>query len=195
MADHSSRRSITASILISLFFLYSCFPDHYDLHRISGDVGLTPGIAAPLAYGTLSIEDILNRVDTNSYVRQFDDSLLYLTYVENLMSYPASEVIDIPDQQFLQLFISPDINIPAWLFSSMGDTVNFTKEKNSEFIFTHNERIDSIHVKTATLNINVSSSFRQTGILTIHSDHILVDGKPFREVIQISDDIRPFQFQ
>jgi len=162
-------------------------PNHYDLNNIDDEIELNPGIAAPLAYGSLTINDILEKADSNGYVRQFDDSLLYLTYYEDLMSYPASDIVDIPDQDFLEIFLSPDINIPEWLISAMGDTVRFTKQKDSQFVTTHNERLDSIHVKTATLNVNVSSSFRQTGILTIHSDHIKLNGEPFKEVVQISD--------
>ncbi len=187
MKDLLTRSYLTAGVIFALTLLSSCFPDNYDLNNISDEFEITPGIAAPLAYGTLTIEDLLNRVDTNGYVRQFDDSLLYLTYYQDLWSYPASEVVEIPDQDFIELFISPDINIPEWLISALGDTVHFTKQKSSEFVFTHNERVDSIHVKTATLNIQVESSFKQTGILNIHSDNILVDGEAFRKEIQISD--------
>ena len=187
MVKHSTRNYITAGIFTALLFLYSCFPDNYDFNKISNDFELTPGIATPLAYGTLTIEDLLNKIDSGSYVKQFDDSLLYLTYYEDLMSYPASDIVDIPDQDFAEIYISSDINIPEWLISAMGDTVKFSKEKNGEFVFTHNERIDSINIKTATLNIDVTSTFKQTGILTIHSDNILIDGEPFREVVQISD--------
>ncbi len=188
------RTCTTAVAITALVFLFSCMPDHYDLNRFSTEIELTPGIATPLAYGTLSIEDILDHADSNSYVKHFDDDLLYLTYYKELMSYPASEIVDIPDQDFIEIFISPDINIPAWLISAMGDTVNFTKVKNAEFVFTHNERLDSVNVKTATLNINVTSSFKQTGILTIHSDHLLIGGKPFRKVVQISDPSGNFSY-
>ncbi len=183
-----SKRPVTLLIVIAgLAFLFSCIPDHYDPDKLSDEISLSPSIAAPLAYGTLSVEDMIDLSDSNSYVKHFDDSLLYITYYENLMSYPASEVIDIPDQNFLEMFISPDINIPSWLISTLGDTVEFTKTKSAEFVFSHHERIDSINVKTATLNIDVKSTFRHTGILTIHSDHVLIDGEPFHEVIQISD--------
>jgi hypothetical protein len=68
-----------------------------------------------------------------------------------------------------------------------GATIEFTKEKNGEFVFDNNERIDSIHVRTATLSIHVTSSFKHTGVLNITCDNILFNGEPFSEQIAISD--------
>lgn len=167
--------------------LASCLPDYFDFNKISDEIEISPGIAAPIVYGSLTMSDLLQEFDETGYVQKFDDSLLYITYSEELLSYPASEVVNIPDQTFLQFFISSDVDIPAWALSGIGETVTFTKEKSGEFVFTNNERIDSIRLKTTTLTINVSSSFKHTGVLTIYSDNILINGESFEEVIQISD--------
>jgi len=167
--------------------IYSCLPDYFDLNKISDEIEISPGIAAPIAFGSLSMADLLDELDETGYINTFDDSLLYITYSEEVLSFPASEVVEIPDQQFLEFFISSDIAIPSWLVSGMGDTITFLKEQNGDFQFNNNERIDSIYIKTTNIGIHVESSFKHTGILTISSDFIIIDGEPFHEVIQISD--------
>jgi hypothetical protein len=50
--------------------------------------------------------DIINEVDTENFVLQDPvDSLLYISYSDDLLSYKASDVVEIPDQDFIQLFI------------------------------------------------------------------------------------------
>ena len=186
-----------AAIIISgsLLFLHSCLDPGWDFERFSDEIVLSPGVAAPLAYGSLSLADILNEVDSSDYVKEFEDNLLYITYAEGLFSYPANEVVNIPNQSFLEFFIESEIGLaPEWIGSGPGDTVRFQKNKDGVFMFENNEKIDSIHVKTMDLVIDVHSSFEHKGILTITSENILVDGEPFREVIQISDAFGNFNY-
>jgi hypothetical protein len=111
-ARGKSWNSMLVIIAVSMFVgLTSCFDSNYDLNNISDDFELTPGIAIPLAYGSLTLENILNEIDSVDFVKQFpEDSLLYIIYSKNLLSYKASEVIDIPDQDFLQIFINSDVS-------------------------------------------------------------------------------------
>ncbi|MFW5877947.1 MAG: hypothetical protein ACOCUP_02425 [bacterium] len=177
-------------IFISFFLLFtnSCLDPEWDFEKFSDEVVLTPGIAAPLVHGTLSLDQVLNKLDGTNYVKRFDDSLLYISYANRVISYPANEVVEIPNQNFLEFFIESDVALsPEWIGAEVGDTVSFHKDKSGEFSFPNNERIDSIHIKTMDLVIDVQSSFKHTGILTITSENILVDGEAFQEVIQISD--------
>ena len=171
-----------------MIFTYSCLDPEWDFEKFSDEVVLTPGVAAPIAYGSLSLDQVLNKIDGTNYVKRFDDSLLYISYANRLFSYPANEVVEIPNQTFLEFFIESDVALsPEWISAGLNDTVRFHKEKNGEFEFANNERIDSMHIKTMDMVINVQSSFKHTGVLTITSENILLNGEPFQEVIQISD--------
>ncbi|MFW5644412.1 MAG: hypothetical protein ACOCZL_00730 [Bacteroidota bacterium] len=177
-------------IIISLFmfFTYSCLDPEWDFEKFSDEVVLTPGLAAPIAYGSLSLDEVLNEIDGTNYIKRFDDSLLYISYSNQLFSYPANEVLAIPTQNFMQFFIESDVALsPEWISSALDDTVRFIKDKSGEFEFSNNEKIDSMHIKDMDLVINVESSFKHSGVLSITSDAILVNGEPFQEVIQISD--------
>ncbi len=189
-----NKNRITLRIFIFLLtsafmiFTYSCLDPEWDFEKFSDEVVLTPGVAAPIAYGSLSLDQVLNEIDGTNYVKRFDDSLLYISYANRLFSYPANEVVEIPNQTFLEFFIESDVALlPEWISAGLNDTVRFHKEKNGEFEFANNERIDSMQIKTMDMVINVQSSFKHTGILTISSENILVNGEPFQEVIQISD--------
>lgn len=171
-----------------LIFMNSCLDPEWDFERVSDEVILTPGVAAPLFYGTLELGDMVDLVDITNRVKRFDDSLLYLSYATGLISFPANEIVDIPNQTFLEFFIDSEIALsPEWIASDVNDTVSFQKNKNGVFVFENNEKIDSIHVKTMDLVIDVQSTFKHTGILTITSQSILIDGQPFQDIVQISD--------
>ncbi|MGC9343924.1 MAG: hypothetical protein ACP5E3_14565, partial [Bacteroidales bacterium] len=182
-------RSVAAIFITTSFILMSsCLDPKWDFERVSDEVVLTPGIAAPLFYGNLELGDMVDLIDITNSVKRFDDSLLYISYATGLISFPANEIVPIPNQTFLEFFIDSDIALaPEWIGSDVNDTVSFRKNRDGVFIFENNERIDSIHVKTMDLVIDVRSTFKHTGILTITSESILIDGEPFQDVVQISD--------
>jgi hypothetical protein len=190
------RRLIGAFIITgSLIFSNSCLDPGWDFERVSDEIVLSPGIAAPLFYGSLGLGEMVERLDITGSIKEFDDGLLYLSYAQGLISFPANEIIDIPNQTFLEFFIDSDIALdPVWLGADINDTVSFQKNKDGVFVFENNERLDSIHVKTMDMVIDVRSSFKHTGILTITSENIIIDGAPFQDVVQISDPSGNFSY-
>ena len=183
-------RIITGLFVASaLFGLNSCTDDGWDFSKISDEILLTPELAAPIAYGNLSLLDLLNEVDTGDYVKEFDDSLLYIAYAEDLFSYPVQDVMIIPDQNFLELFIEAEVGIiPFWSLNPVGDTVSFDKSQDGEFNFENSERMDSVYIKTMDLEINVSSTFKHKGFIILGSDSIVLDNIAYEEFIPITTD-------
>ena len=178
-----------------IFGLTSCFDSNYDFNNISDEVELTPGISIPVAFGSLKLDDILNEIDTGDFVKQFaEDSLLYVTYSTNLFSYKASEVIDVPDQNFLQLFIGADIAATTILPVPVGESITFSKNKDGEFVFSNGEKIDSINMKSVRMFIDVTSSFHHTGKLIISSNNVIINGVPFSKEIPISSATGTFTY-
>ena len=172
-------------VIVSLLTINSCLDDRYDFNRISDEIEILPGLAAPVAFGSLSIADILMEVDKDNDVREFDDNLLYVCYSDKLVSFRASEIIDIPDQTFLEIYLDSEFSFPFGF--PPGLTIELSKQKKGEFIFYNNERIDSIFPKQTSLLIEVNSSFKHSGSLTISSPNVFISGDTLSEIITIAD--------
>ncbi len=191
-------------IVSMLVGLTSCIDKNY-FSNISDDVELTPGFALPLAHGSLALDDLLTKLDTTSIINQTSDSLLYIYYSADLFSYLASDVIDIPDQDFLKFNIGPVIPAAFVIPGAIGDTITeitipfigtvipLKYDQDLEFTFDNGERIDSVILKNIRMFINVKSTFQNELILDFHTDNITVDGKPWRKRIPISGSVAVFE--
>lgn len=199
MKAHGKSWNITITIMLVsiLVGLSSCIDKNY-FSNISDEVELTPGFALPFAHGSLSIDDLLTKLDSTNIIDQDNDSLLYIFYKADLFSYLASEVINIPDQNFVKFSIAPPI--PAeFALPGIGDTIREitipfvgTKiplgfDQNLEFTFEHGERIDSVVLKNLRMKIDVTSTFQNELFLDFHADNIKVGGKPWRKIIPLSN--------
>ena len=169
-------------------FFNSCLDDRYDFNKLSDEIQINPKLTLPVAFGSLTVKDILNEADDENNVKEYDDKLLYITYSEKLLSYLASEIINVPDQHFTTIRIDSTLNIPDWLSGELGESVNIRRERNVEFVFSNNERLDSLFLRHTVMHIELTSTFRHTGTLTITSPDIKNNnGTPFSTIIQIGD--------
>ena len=182
----SLKRFLKLLILPSLIFAaISCnneqFTSDYD-----STVKWEGAIEAPLVYGKLSLKDLLEEFDTTGYVSEDSTGFLYAAYSKDT-TLRAPDLIQIPDQQFLQVFFRIDSSIPASYLDLLGDTIPFSQEKGFKFEHFRDERLDSIKIKDGEMQIYVRSTIKHTGILTISSDHVRLNGQSYHEVIMISD--------
>jgi len=187
-----------ASMIVGLS---SCLDPKYDLTDISSEFEISPEVAIPLAFGSLSLDDLLNQLDSNQVINQYSDSLLYIYYSDSLFSYNASELIPIPDQDFLQFDLSPSIPVAFTFPNAIGDTISeivlppllggtiipLLFEQELEFSFSNNERIDSLLLESMNMHIEINSTFQNKLLLDFHTGNIVVDGSDFREVIELDN--------
>ncbi len=175
-------------LLAGGLMLTTCYKDYYDLDRLSDEIELQLQLVAPLIYGSMSMDDIVERVDSQGYANEFDDGFIYLIYSDTVFSMRADTLVDLPDQFYTKYYIDSDIEIPIWIGSEVGDTVPFYQSEKFEFELDGNDRMDSILIKGGQIVIDVRSTFRHAGILTISSSQILnTDLDTFSTIIVISD--------
>ncbi|MCK5135314.1 MAG: hypothetical protein KAR19_05955 [Bacteroidales bacterium] len=175
-------------LLAGGLMLTTCHKDYFDLNKLSDEIELQLQLVAPLIYGSMSLDDIVERVDSQGYANEFDDGFIYLVYSDTAFSMRADTMVDIPDKFYTEYYIDSDIDIPIWIGSEIGDTVSFYKSELFAFELDGNDRVDSILIKGGQIVIDVMSSFRHAGILTISSGQILnVDRDTFSTIIEISD--------
>lgn len=174
-------------LLIGTLLLTTCHKDYFELDKLSDEIELEPTLVAPLINGSMTLEDIVERVDTLGFTRVDNDSLIYIVYEDTAFSVRADTLVDVPDKFNTETYIDSDINIPIWIGSAVGDTVPFFKSELFSFELDGNDRVDSILIKGGQIVIDVMSSFEHKGLLTISSSQILnVDRDTFATTIDIS---------
>jgi hypothetical protein len=158
------------------------------------DILWEPGYNGPVAYGNFTLKDILEvmldtaELELDVEIDEDSTNLYYVAYSDHITSIRADEWIELPDQNFPNVyFYRPEVTIPAAVLGNTGDTIYKVKIEQFDFVTEHNERIDSIFLKTGNLSTNTFSTLRHTGWLIIHSDRIKVGNEFYRDSIAISD--------
>jgi hypothetical protein len=186
-------RHIYLFILLSAFIIPSCVPDEYT-KDYNTDVLWTPTYNGPIAFGNFTMKDILDEMldtaelETDIEINEDSTNLYYIVYSDHIKSIRADEWIDIPDQNFPDVyFYRSSVDIPAAVLGNTGDTIYKIKIEKFDFVTQHNERIDSIFLAAGNLNTNTYSTLHHTGWLIIHSDQIKIGDEFYRDSISISD--------
>lgn len=174
-----------------VLFAVSCIKDTLDMNRFSKSIEISPGLAMPVGYGSLSIDDMLKRFNNTGYVKTDSSGLIYFAYSSDFFSIPANSAFQIPNQIYNQFFIRSEVPVPVLI--PVSDSVVLEKVNNYAFNFGQNEKIDSMVVKAGTLQYNFLSSFRNIGNLEIRSTGILKGGKPYYKKVQVSSETGNYQ--
>ncbi len=151
------------------------------------DVEYTPSFKGPIAYGELSLEDILNRFDTTGLIYANPDGLINFAYTGKVNRISAAEWLTINPQQFKEILLSSPGDLTPLLFeAAVAQPIKISDDY--EFVFDNGERIDSIQLNQGNLEIIVESSIRHTSVINLSSSNIYKEGgDTLNEIIQISD--------
>ncbi len=107
-------------LLMSILFLVIACIDQKDYNLNSVEVH--PSVAFPIAFGTLTIQDLLKSKDS-LYVKVYPDDLVYLEYSRELVSHDIRDLFTIPDKSINQSFAIPQGTIPAHNRDIRSDSV------------------------------------------------------------------------
>ncbi|MCK4746486.1 MAG: hypothetical protein KAT15_05600, partial [Bacteroidales bacterium] len=136
------------------------------------------GYEGPLIYGSLNLKDLLDEYDTTGYVSEDNTGLLYAAYSKDTV-LTAPGMLEIPDQEFIQVFFRVDSTIPGWYLDLLPKPIMDTIDKGFEFERTGDERLDSVHIKAGEMRIYVRSTIRHQGILNISSEQVFLNGERY----------------
>ena len=102
-----------------LFVAVSCINrKDYDLHSVD----VSPSMVFPLAYGDLTIQDILKGNDSVN-IKVYPDDLVYLEYSSTLISEDIRDQFSIPDKSINQSFKIPGGPIPPHSQDIRSDSI------------------------------------------------------------------------
>jgi len=159
-------------VLAGIALISSCQKEYFDLKKLSDEVEVQAQLVAPVIYGSLNMEDLVAYLDSGGYAHEFDDGLIYLAYSDTVIHAMADTMIDIPDDLNTEIYLDPEVNIPEFIGSEIGDIVHFPKSKFIAFRLEGDDRVDSLRVKGGEILVKVNSSFKHDGYVNISSDQI-----------------------
>lgn len=172
------------SLLLAIVLIAaSCIKDEIDLGNISNKMYWNPKLGVPVAYGNLTLEDLIQKIDSNNNVRQDPDKFLTLVYSNNLFSGTAGEILKISNQNFNEVLLSSSFSLPPM---PSQDTIVLNRPAKYSFLFQYGEVIDSLKIKAATMAFNISSTYKHLGTLRITVPKLLKNNKPFEITIDIN---------
>ena len=166
-----------------LFIFNQCMQDEYDLNKLDDEIEINSGFLTPAAFGSLTLKDIINELDSSSFISTDPDGLLFITYQDSLFSYIADDLLEIPSQDFIEFFIESDFTIPpGW---GVGQTISLDRSQNFPFSFSNGEQLDSVILDQGSMVFNITSEFKHTGQIIITCPNIRLDDIPFTKTIPI----------
>ncbi|MBI5218175.1 MAG: hypothetical protein HY958_04520 [Bacteroidia bacterium] len=168
---------VLSGILLTAYF-NSCKKDDFDFRKISGTMDWNPSFVFPVAYGSLSMRDILRDYDTTNLFHWESTGLLYVMYNSMIGQFSAYDKFYMENQYISESVSSADLSLTG--FDHAGATVQFTKTENKTItFFPADAQIDSALIKSSTLVMNITSTFHHPGSVTIIFPSITKNGIPY----------------
>lgn len=143
-------------------------------------------IALPLVNSTFYVSDIFE-IGDNSILEYIDvnEGLLGITYTGTILSYDASEIIEVSDQNFDNSIIYPDPGLPVSVTDTIYQSVIFELDFESQNL----DGVEAKHLKmlAGNLDLTVNSNIAYLSNIEIQIPHMKKNGL----IYQFSSDIQP----
>lgn len=138
-----------AFVLVGILTLTSCLDNKdYTLDTLT----LTPSVALPVAFGDISLQDLISNKDS-TYLRAYSDGLLYLYYSQKLASQDIRSLFTLPNNSYPISFSIPAGTLPAQSSDSPPVVITQTLDLNLS-----PEQLSEILLKSGTLNYTMALS-------------------------------------
>lgn len=163
---------------ISLIFSLAC-TEKYDFDKLSKQIVYDPHIDAPLIKGSLTAADLFPEDD--SIVKTNGDTVVLVFREDTLYYIDVNDFSGIPKQDTSNHLVISAVPYPVLPFETLTiDTV-----ENYNLTLEHGMRLDSVFTNDGVIMIEIRSSFRHTGVITIYSPDVIIDGQPFQKDFNI----------
>jgi hypothetical protein len=178
------------SVVFLFLFFNSCIKENVNLDKISDESQINGTISLPLAHGEFTMKDIIESQDSFSMVKYYTnpsmDSMLYMLYNTTILSKTAGDFVILKDQNFIKEIKCTDPGFPVSYPIAYKDSNYRYFGVTDESGVTHGEEIDSLILKAGTLNIQVKSTFYNTGTLKIIAPNLTKNGAPLQVTVPIN---------
>ena len=118
-------------------------------------------VAIPLVSAEIDVEDMLER-DTGDIISTGADGELFLAYVTPPTSINASEIVDIPEQNF-----SISVNPATQNLPSLNNSISYIDTSINTFTFPSGEELTSIDFSQGILTIEIDNNLSHQVVVNI----------------------------
>ncbi|PLX17457.1 MAG: hypothetical protein C0599_13635 [Salinivirgaceae bacterium] len=177
---------ITLVAILSIWFIKGCIDDNFELDKLNMHTENEGIWGIPLVKTSFVMEDLVNIVDTTGFVDTDDEGLILLVYTDTGYSATAREEIVFPDQSYDTLFNEQDYQNAGGF---QGGLVTMSKA-NINYLFiaaAANQLLDSMYIESSLLDIDIRSTFKYQGSVTLTFPELKKDGVAYQKVIPIND--------
>lgn len=159
---------------ISLLIMLAC-TEKYDFDKLSKQIVYDPHVDAPLIKGSLTAADLFPEDD--SIVKTSGDTIILVFREDTLYYLDVNDFSGIPDQDTSNHLVISAVPYPVLPFDSL--TIDTTE--NYYLTLEHGMRLDSVFTNDGFIMIEISSTFRHTGVITIYCPDVIIDGQVFQK--------------
>jgi len=139
----------------------------------------SPTWTIPLIHSDLTLHDILKK-DNNIFIEDPVTHMLTLEYAAKLFSQTAQQYLRIPDQWDMKIETTIDTDVPP------GDSTEITVSAPYSFTPAQpGQRLDTIFIKSALINIDVTSQINHRIKVDFTLPGALKNGKPFDTLFEL----------
>jgi hypothetical protein len=181
------RTGITAMACGILLFT-ACHKKDYDFKKLSTDIDWHPSLAAPLAYSTVELSNLITFPDTGDIILQEDsNSFMTLYYSAEIYSASVADLLTLDDQQISEKIGLSDTLVLACAYAQfLGIDSVITLPAYStttEMAMPNGAEVDSISLRGGNLLWDISSNFRHDITIDIIIPSATKNGLPYSQNI------------
>lgn len=153
--------------LVLIAISSSCKRDELDFDKLSTRMALEQQLAAPLAYGELTVEKLFQE-DSDTLLVIDGDTVKLVLEVDSIFHAVVRDLLDIPQQKTTDYLISPSADTPLPPVDSIESPV-LVNDTLFTFQLKDEMKLDSIYMRQGNIVLNVQNSFQHYISLKIFS--------------------------
>lgn len=162
----------------ALALLGGCVKDSFKFDKLKKSK-YEPTVAAPLVFTTFKLADIIKQNESD-LIHIDSEGFISLIYKSTLYSSTAEEMILLPNQTYNQT-VAPGISGTI----ANGNTQTYSETQTLTFSASPNQ-LDTMILKSGSLNINVSSDFNADIDILLTIPEATLNGVAFSQTINVS---------
>ena len=170
------------TLAIAAMVFHGCVKDDLEFDKIK-ETNWNPELAVPLAYSSMSINDLMKTESDSGILIIGSDNFCTLVYSERALEIKANEMFSIPNQQN-NYAIQLNDSIATAL--NHAGAVTFTSSQLMDFSMSQAMLLYSLVLKAGQLDIDITSSVPADITLTFTIPGSSKNGIPFSQSTQLN---------